>query len=255
MAYTVKKLAQVSGVSVRTLHFYDEIGLLPPAYVADNGYRYYEEEQLLNLQQILFFREIGFELKQIQSILSQADFDRMQALLTHKESLLRKSSHIAALINTIDQTIKRLNGEISMKDKEMFKCFSPEEQAQNEVYLVNRHGEKAKKHIDESKSKTKDWTKETWAAAGEEWADIFKNLKILMDRNTSPDAQEVQALIKRHFNWLSKIWTPDRESYPIHAQGFIDLAWKKAFEQIDDNHPRLAQYFAKAAEIFAKRNL
>ncbi len=255
MAYTVKKLAELSGVSVRTLHFYDEIGLLPPAYVAENSYRYYEEEQLLNLQQILFFRELGFELKQIQTILSQADFDKVQALLTHKEALTRKSGRIAELIDTIDQTIKRLHGEMAMKDKEMFKGFSPEEQAQNEAYLVNRYGEKAKKHIEESKRKTKDWTKEAWAVAGEEWADIFKNLKILMDRNTSPDAEEVQALITRHFNWLSKIWTPDKESYVLHAQGFIDLAWKKAFEQIDDNHPRLAQYFAKAAETFAKRNL
>lgn len=253
MAYTVKKLAGLSGVSVRTLHFYDEIGLLPPAYVGDNGYRYYEEEQLLLLQQILFFRELGFELKQIQTIVSRADFDKAQALLTHKEALTRKKERIADLIQTIDQTIKRINGEMVMKDKEVFKGFSPEEQAEHEAYLVNRYGEKTRKHIEEAKSKN--WSKEAWDIAGKEFADIFKSLKILMDQGVSTDADEVQALIKRHFNWLSKIWTPDRESYPLHAQMFIDLAWKKAFEQIDDNHPRLAQYFAKAAQTFAERNL
>jgi len=69
MAYTVKQVAEMSGVSVRTLHFYDETGLLRPAYTGANGYRFYEEPQLLTLQQILFYRELKFELKQIKEIL------------------------------------------------------------------------------------------------------------------------------------------------------------------------------------------
>ncbi len=253
MAYTVKKLAELSGVSVRTLHYYDEIGLLMPSYVADNGYRYYEEEQLLNLQQILFFRELGFELKKIQTITKQPDFDRAQALKTHREAILRKTTRLKELVETIDKTIKQLNGEKNMREKELFKGFSPEEQAAHEEYLVNRYGDKVKKHIDEAKSKN--WSQQAWDEAGKEWIDIFQSLKLLMDQNIATDKVEVQALIKRHFDWLSKIWTPDKDSYVGHAQGFIDLAWKKAFEQIDDHHPRLASYFAKAAEVFAKRNL
>lgn len=88
MAYTVKKLAKISGVSVRTLHWYDEVGLLKPAYHGSNGYRYYEEEQLLILQQILFFRELGFELKQIRKVLGRTDFDKMVALSSHRPSRL-----------------------------------------------------------------------------------------------------------------------------------------------------------------------
>ncbi len=80
MAYTVKQLAAMSGVSVRTLHFYDETGLLKPAYHRANGYRFYEEAQLLTLQQILFYRELGFELKQIKRILGRADFEKVAAL-------------------------------------------------------------------------------------------------------------------------------------------------------------------------------
>lgn len=255
MAYTVKKLAKLSGVSVRTLHYYDEIKLLTPAYVGENGYRYYEEEQLLNLQQILFFRELGIELKQIQSITKQANFDKAEALITHRAALERKSMRLQELVQTIDKTLKQMNGEIHMKDKEMFQGFSPEEQAECEAYLVNRYGEKTKKHIEESKRKTKDWSKEAWDDASKEWVDIFKGLKMLMDQNVSPDNSEVQQLVRRHFNWLSKIWTPDRESYVLHAQGFIDFAWKKAFDQLDDNHPRLAQYFANAAKVFAEKNL
>src|SRR6058998_1814520 len=87
MAYTVKQVAAMSGVSVRTLHFYDETGLLKPAYHGANGYRFYEEPQLLTLQQILFYRELGFELKQIQRILSRSDFDKIGALESHRRLL------------------------------------------------------------------------------------------------------------------------------------------------------------------------
>ena len=90
MAYTVTKLAKISGVSVRTLHWYDEVGLLKPAYYGSNGYRYYEEEQLLILQQILFFRELGFELKQIQKILGRSDFDKIAALSSHRKVLQKE---------------------------------------------------------------------------------------------------------------------------------------------------------------------
>src|SRR4026208_866962 len=87
MAYTVKQVAAMSGVSVRTLHFYDETGLLKPAYHGVNGHRFYEEAQLLTLQQILFYRELGFELKQIERILGRSDFDKVAALESHRKVL------------------------------------------------------------------------------------------------------------------------------------------------------------------------
>src|SRR3954463_5867069 len=87
MAYTVKQVAEMSGVSVRTLHFYDETGLLKPAYVRANGYRFYEEPQLLMLQQILFYRELGFELKQIEQIVGRAEFEKVAALQSHRDVL------------------------------------------------------------------------------------------------------------------------------------------------------------------------
>src|SRR3954452_22348665 len=105
MAYTVNSLAGISGVSVRTSHFYDEAGLLKPAYHGANGYRYYEEEQLLVLQQVLFFRELGFELKQIEAILKRSDFDRMAALNSHRKVLEKNVERTKKLIKTIDKTI------------------------------------------------------------------------------------------------------------------------------------------------------
>jgi len=115
MVYTVRKLAQLSGVSVRTLHFYDEIGLLKPARVGENQYRYYEEEQLLALQQILFFRELGFELRKIQAVVNRPGFDRIEALRAHREVLLRERTRMGELISTIDQTLDRLKGGKRMK--------------------------------------------------------------------------------------------------------------------------------------------
>jgi DNA-binding transcriptional MerR regulator len=108
MPYTVKKLAKLSGVSVRTLHYYDEIGLLKPAYYSESGYRCYEEEQLLMLQQILFFRELDIPLKEIRKIVKKSDFDKVGTLNTHKKTLLKNLDRTTKLIKTIDKTIMHL---------------------------------------------------------------------------------------------------------------------------------------------------
>src|ERR1700756_2841361 len=103
--YTVKQVAKLSGVSVRTLRFYDEISLLKPAFYGDNGYRYYEKEQLLILQQILFYRELGFELAMIQKIVASPEFDKVSALRSHRERLIKESERTKDLICTIDKTL------------------------------------------------------------------------------------------------------------------------------------------------------
>jgi DNA-binding transcriptional MerR regulator len=123
MAYTVKQVAAISGVSVRTLHFYHETGLLKPAHCGANNYRFYEESQLLMLQQILFYRELGFELKQIKRILGQADFEKLASLQSHREVLEENVSHARKLLETIDKTIKHLSGKRKMKAEEMFIGF------------------------------------------------------------------------------------------------------------------------------------
>jgi DNA-binding transcriptional MerR regulator len=124
MAYTVKQVAGLSGVSVRTLHFYDESGLLKPAYVGTNGYRFYNEPQLLMLQQILFYRELGFELKQIKKILRRKDFEKVAALESHRRLLQKGLTRTRSLIETIDKTIKHLKGTEKMKNEELFAGFS-----------------------------------------------------------------------------------------------------------------------------------
>jgi DNA-binding transcriptional MerR regulator len=124
MAYTVKQVACMSGVSVRTLHFYDETGLLKPARHGAHGYRLYEEPQLLTLQQILFYRELGIELKQIKRILSRAEFEKVAALESHREVLQEDVSRTRRLIQTIERTLEHLDGKRKMKSEELFAGFS-----------------------------------------------------------------------------------------------------------------------------------
>jgi DNA-binding transcriptional MerR regulator/quercetin dioxygenase-like cupin family protein len=123
-AYTVRQVARLSGVSVRTLHFYDEVDLLKPAYQAPNGYRFYEEPQLLTLQQILFYRELGFELKQIREILGRPDFEKVTALMAHREVLEETLARTRTLLQTIDKTAEHLQGRKEMRNEEMFVGFS-----------------------------------------------------------------------------------------------------------------------------------
>lgn len=124
MAYTVMKLAKISGISIRALRFYDEIGLLKPAYYGENNYRYYEEEQLLMLQQILFYRELGFPLNDIQRIIGSDDFNKIDALISHKQVLVGCLDRTKKLIKTIDQTILHLRGKITMRNEELFVGFA-----------------------------------------------------------------------------------------------------------------------------------
>ena len=150
MSYTVKQLANLAGVTNRTLHYYDEVGLLHPAAYGDNGYRYYDEAAVLRLQQILFFRELGFSLGQIKTILDRPDFDLLQALEGHKRALLERVERVNCLVDTIDKTILHIQGKIDMNKKDFYKGFDEEKQKKYEQQARERYG-------DEAMAKTKDW--------------------------------------------------------------------------------------------------
>ncbi len=252
MAYTVKKVAAMSGVSVRALHFYDEAGLLKPAYVGGNGYRYYEEAQLLMLQQILFYRKLGFELKQIKRILSRPNFDKVAALESHRKVLRKNLAETRRLIQTIDETIEHLKGKKKMKGKELFAGFDPAQQARHEQYLIDRFGEGMRERIELSKRKVKDWTKADWEKSGWAFAEICNDLVELMGERKSQDSAEVQAVIRRHFEWLSRFWTPNKESYAGHTLMIEDTDLRKAYEAY---HPELPKFIAAGIRTFAEREL
>lgn len=252
MAYTVAKLAKISGVSVRTLHWYDEIGLLKPAFHSAGGYRFYEEEQLLNLQQILFFRELGFELKQIETILKRGDFDKMTALSSHRKVLQKNVERTKKLIKTIDSTIEHLKGTKKMKDEEIYLGFNKEKQNEYQNYLINRFGEKAKASIEETLVNFKNVDVEK---SKEEWNNICKDLAKLLENRSAASSREVQKIIHRHYEWLKGYWTPDRTSYIDLGEQYMGFEWKDAFISYDSKHPKLAKFLAEGMKIFAEKEL
>src|SRR3990167_4504148 len=165
MAYTVKQLAKLSGVSTRTLRFYDEIGLLKPAYYGENKYRFYEEEQLLLLQQILFYRELDFSLQDIQAVLSNDAFDKISSLHTHKSLLEAKSQRMNNMLKTIDKTILHLRGELAMQVEEFFdpiRLRNADIQKEYETYLIGK-GILTQEEMDVSWDKLQSWTQADWS--------------------------------------------------------------------------------------------
>lgn len=252
MACTVKKLAAISGVSVRTLHFYDEAGLLKPAYYGANGYRFYEEPQLLRLQQILFYRELGFELKQIKRILDRGDFEKVEALKSHRQQLQQKLARTSRLIVTIDKTIEHLKGKKKMKSEEMFIGFSPEEQARHERYLTDRFGDPVKEEITRSKAKVKNWTRADWEKSGGAFAQICRDLVMAMKEQHAEESPAVQAIIRRHYDWLRQFWQPNRQSYAGYSQLLLDSELRQAYAVHD---AKLPEFAAVAMRVFAEREL
>ena len=128
--YSIQQLAKMAGITRRTLHYYDEIGLLKPSRVGENGYRYYGEDAVLRLQQILFYRELELPLEQIRLILADPNFDPQQALKGHKAEIQKRIQRLERLIQTVDHTINHLRGEQTMDDQQLFDVFNEDQQAE-----------------------------------------------------------------------------------------------------------------------------
>ena len=128
--FTVKQLSRLAGITPRALRFYDEIGLLKPTRVGENGYRYYDEEALLRLQQILLYRELDLPLDNIKQIMGRPDFDVLAALEQHRDELRQRMARIERLAATVDDTISYLKGTKTMDKKQFFEGFSDAQQAE-----------------------------------------------------------------------------------------------------------------------------
>lgn len=251
MAYTVNKLAKLSGVSVRTLHYYDEIGLLKPSYIGNNNYRYYEEAELLMLQQILFFRELGFQLADIQRIIQSRDFDTIAALESHRKILDESLSQTQKLIETIDKTIAHLRGTEPMKLDDIFEGFSAQKQKFYEDFLVESGVQQ--EVINKSKAKIKDWTKEQWQVHKQKADKIHEELAAAIDKHLQPSSPEVQKIIKKHYELTTVFWTPTKESYIGLSQFYLSHPdFLKFYEGI---HPKLLEFLVAAMKVYAEREL
>ncbi|HAT1945778.1 TPA: MerR family transcriptional regulator [Legionella pneumophila] len=249
MTYTVKQLAKISGVSVRTLHWYDEIDLLKPAYQGANGYRYYEEKQCLRLQQILFFRELGFPLNKIQKLLMQDDFDHIKALRAHKQLLESEINRKNQLIATIDKTIQHLRGKHKMAHEELYYGFDSEKQKQYEKELV-KEGVVSQEWMNNYKKKINKWTQEDKEKFIQEGKEINEALILAINKKLNPSSPEVQAIIGKHHTWVG--WNPTKEGYIGLSQRYLTPEFRKFYEQL---HPELVDFIVEAMSLYANKNL
>lgn len=252
MDYTVKQVAMLSGVTIRTLRFYDKIGLLKPAYVGENSYRYYVKDQLFILQQILLFKEFGFTLKQIKKIIKQSDFDKLQALYMHAHTVQTRIEKLREIAKTLEKTITYLQGKQTMADKEIYYGLDDKKQQDYESYLIKRYGIDIKKHIEESKIALEQWTEHDWQRSGNEFKDICLKLSLLLQKDCNTESEQVQLLIARHYDWIKQFWVPNKESYRALASGYTESMWQERFASF---HPHLAEYMVQAMKFFADQKL
>ncbi len=197
MAYSVAELAGIAGITVRTLHYYDQIGLLRPSRRGPNGYREYGDEAIIPLQQILFFRELGFSLNDIRAIVSSSDFDVLEALESHRALLLRKSERLSELLRTLDSTIRTLKEGAEMKSKEYYKGFNDDKVEEYREEVRRRWGEKVLKESDERLEKM---NKSKFIGLQDAGGKIFQAIGDNMERGV--DCPEVQRLIADWRAWL-----------------------------------------------------
>jgi DNA-binding transcriptional MerR regulator len=244
---TVKQLSRLAGVTPRTLHHYDAIGLLKPSHIGENGYRYYADESLLQLQQILFYRELDFPLGEIQKIMGRPDFELLTALENHKAELDRRIARLQRLIGTVDNTILHLKGEKEMSKKQLFAGFSEEQQAQ---YAAEAEKKYDPETVRASNKKWKSYSAEQKQRILDEGNQVYVEMIAVMPKG--PESVEVQALVERWRAHMDYFWTPSLDQLNGLASVYTDDPRFRA--NFDTQHPDLAQFMQAAVAVYVAKH-
>ena len=247
MAYTIKEIADLAHVTTRTIRYYGEIGLLDPADIGENGYRYYDNDSLLRLQQILFFRELDVPLKEIDLIINRPGFNLVHALENHRSSMKTRVKRLNALIATIDNTIETIQGENKMAEKDYFKGFDE-----------TQYEDEAKERWDNTPQYAEQRRK--WASYSKEQKEAIKaeggRIAIRMvgtDQNISPDDLDVQAAVGDYQFYLNKYFYTCDVAF---LRGLSDMWVQDArfavnYEKIREGG---ANFVREAVHIFCDKN-
>jgi DNA-binding transcriptional MerR regulator len=196
--YSIKEIAEMAGVTTRTLRYYDQLGLLKPASLGSNGYRYYDRGSLLRLQQILFYRELDVPLKDIQFIITRPNFQPLNALKSHRDALHNKSQRLDRVIQTIDRTIDSLEGDTNMNDQELFSGF---DESRYEKETRELWGNTPK--FEESQKKWSSFSKDQQEEIKKEGERISRRM-VTDHPDPQPSDPGVQAAIEDYYNYLNK---------------------------------------------------
>lgn len=240
--YKISEISKISGVSIRTLQYYDEIGLLKPAKVTERGYRMYDDTNLSKLGEILLLRELEFSLKQITEILTYPGYDRKSAIDSQIELLTMKKERLEKLIEFAEKVKK---DEVNKMD---FKAFDNREYENLQAEAKERWGktDAYKEFEDRSKNKTKD----SPMRSGAEMMKIFAELGVIKDR--SPDSREAQLLVKRLQDFITKnYYTCTKEI--LASLGMMYTADKRFTASIDNaGGAGTAEFVGKAIAYYCK---
>jgi len=249
MEYTVNKLSKVSGVSARTLRYYDEIGLLKPVRVASSGYRLYSKNELDTLQQILFYRELGFSLDKIKNILYAADFDREKAFEHHLAELRKKRERLDLLINNVAKSMSTMKGESTMTDKEKFDGFKQSLIDDNEQKygseIRSKYGDEA---VNASNAKLKGLTQEQYDES--ERLRIAYEVKLKEAINSgNPAGESAHEACDLHRQWLCVFYPSYSKEYHkgLGEMYLADERFKANYENIA---PGCAEFFCDAINVY-----
>lgn len=240
--YTVKQVAELAGVSVRTLHHYDAIGLLKPIRSKANGYRQYGEEALLRLQQILLYRELDLDLAAIKRLMGRPDFSVEAALRDHKKALLARIARLERLVDTVDQTIAKQKGQSNMTDEELFSNLTPQERAYSEEAMqrwdpaVVRESQRRYKRLSAAERQQ---LKEEGAALYRDWAALI---------GTDPASESVRQIVERWRRSIEFFWEPEEAGLLGLAEMYSeDERFRATFDAVD---PRLCDFIVKCVRAY-----
>ncbi len=242
MKMQIKEFAELAGVSVRTLHYYDEIGLLRPADVdGATGYRFYDEQSLLRMQEILFYRELDFSLKSIGEILSSPDYDKTKALKEQKHLLKLKKERLERLISAIDD---------AEKGKNVMKAFDNSEFETYKAEARERWGNTNayKEHAD----KTKNYGQDKWSSLAAEMDVIFCEFACCMKNGSTPDAEGPQSLVKKLQNHITENYYTCTEEI-LSGLGQMYAADERFKNNIDKHAAGTAVFVSEAIAIYSNK--
>ncbi|MBM7649453.1 DNA-binding transcriptional MerR regulator [Bacillus ectoiniformans] len=251
--YKVKEVSHMTGVSIRTLHHYDHIGLLIPDGQSDAGYRLYSDENIEQLQQILFFKEMGFHLAEIKDMIHHPDFDRTTALKAHKQILLKKKERLEQMIQTVNTTLTHLTGGIQMEKKDMFNGFDQTEiEAYQKQYAEEAKEKYGTKIVEETEKRTKSYSNQDWSNIQGEMDHLFQQISVRMD--LGPDSEEVQNLIGKYRQYITKNFY-DCTLDIFRGLGDLYVTDERFTANIDRHQAGLSEFLRQAMHIYCDREM
>ncbi len=255
MSWSIADVARMTNVTSRTLRHYDAIGLLPPAWTAAGGRRYYEREQLLRLQQVLLLRGLGLGLEAIGDVLAaQSEASTVEVLRRHRALLLAEHRRLGRLVETVTDTIEDLEKGNTMAVEKMFEGFDPGQFGgfDPEQY-VDEARERWGDSVDESISHVQRWTSDDWAGYKSETVAVNDRIAELFDAGVPVDDPRVLDAVDAHFRLVSRFWTPNRESYTGLGRMYVDDSrFAKNYEDVREG---LTVYMRDAMKAYADARL